>query len=248
MALQNSTLSTTIPSTILTAYGVSATANVSASVVVVPYSFSEGLTGEYSSDTGYDYFSAVPVANLTLTYQDAIDFEPTSQFITLQDDLRYGVQGDLHLHLRLTPTGCSLGGTRLRNCSEICVQKELIFNDPSTLANCMAFPFMSQLLDTGILSDNYTAIAQSYGIVAHNGLANEVTSILRNCFKARCQLSKSCKKDNESTYEGYNYSMANMRHDFLYEDGYELCEYVDSTVLGDIAGIGVSICLILWHY
>lgn len=174
---------------------------------------------------------------MTWTFQDAMMFERTQ----LMHDLSAST-----LELWLTPKGCNLSGGQ-RNCSETCLQRDLIFEDTSTLANCMALPFMSQLLGAGILSEDSKRIADSYGITANETIAGEVASILRSCFRARCQMWNSCKEQNESDFNDQNYSMAAIQESFLSNDGSTLCEYVEQNVLGDIAGIGVGVPLPFWR-
>ncbi|KAL8830012.1 MAG: hypothetical protein Q9191_001676 [Dirinaria sp. TL-2023a] len=91
---------------------------------------------------------------------------------------------------------------------------------------------MSQLLSVDILSEDSKMIADSYGITANGTIAGEVTSILRSCFSARYQLSKSYKEDNDQNYTD------TIHESSLFYEGLSLCGYVDKNVLGDIAGIG----------
>ena len=235
MALQNSTLSTLIPSSILNQYASpqytsSATARISASIVTVtPEVLSERSTDANNPSSPYYNPQSGPfgsVANLSWTYLEAIQFDRRWLLLDAWDSPK-------DLGLWLTPTGCSLGGG-LRNCTEACAQKELIFNDTSTLANCMALPFISQMLGTSVLSETSRTIATSYGILANNAFANEVESTLTTCFRAYCQRSQSCRDSNVT--DGNYYPK-----DTLWYDSQKLCNLSPQTVLGDIAGIGVSI-------
>ena len=172
----------------------------------------------------YDWLLPMPFPGVLWTVQQALSFGILNDF-----KMDYSEERSLQVAW-LTPAGCFLdsGSVQTRNCSESCVQAASIFDNTSTLANCMALPLIINMTAAGNLSKSDEDIAKSYGIGGNRSLALLVNSTLSNCFQAYCRQSKAC------TVTPYR---------SLFQQGLSVCEGVDQTVLGDIAGIGVRIII-----
>ena len=197
--------------------------SVSATVVVVtPQNYSATL--DLSVPWRYQYnWHPAPSPGVFWTVQLAILFgDPESKAVDKNKEEQQ------LLLIRLTPTGCILD-SETPNCSESCVQAASIFDNTSTLANCMALPLLTNMTAAGTLSKSDEAIAKSYGIGGNRSLALQVDSTLRKCFYAYCQQSPACPKhDLNSSY---------------FNQGLGICQGVENAVLGDIAGIGVRVVI-----
>ena len=159
--------------------------------------------------------------------------------LTFEQAIKFGGPGSLNGSeerrvVPLTPFGCYVD-QESRNCSESCIQAANIFDNTSTLANCMALPLITDMMATGKLSNSSQSTAESYGIGGDRSLALLVNSTLSKCFQAYCNQSESCRSEGLEYYIGHSGNLSTN----LYQQGNNICQYVQQTVLGDIAGIGV---------
>ena len=217
-------LAAILPSMLLAANTSATMPGQGSSLVVTP---DDAVFRAEFPDFGRYYSLGGPFAGVSLTFEQAIQFgSPGSS---------YGSEERQQVRVvPLTPFGCYLD-QESRNCSESCIQAANIFDNTSTLANCMAFPLITDMIATGKLSNSSQSTAESYGIGGNRSLALLVNSTLSRCFQAYCNQSESCRSDRLGYYIGNSGNLSTN----VYQQGNNICQYVEQTVLGDIAGIGV---------
>ena len=133
----------------------------------------------------------------------------------------------------LTSAGCVVDEKpeQKRDCSKVCTDPTQIFNDTSTLANCMALPLITQMLSSNDVTDSMKEVASSFGISNDTVLSHKVNSTLSDCFYTFCQQSPACKEVNEAMYgNSLGHGAA------YYYQSMIICDAVEQKVLGDIAG------------
>ena len=227
MALQNQTFASATPSATLTSVFSIATNSMNTELRV------ESGNEDFSSEDywymlwDHEYSHAPP--GLSYTVQQAIgfneDFHPYSS-----------MPEGYHDTIRLASDGCTQPsistGKEVHDCSISCVSPNIIFNNTPTMANCIAYGLIAELLVSGNVSDSFKQTAMDYGISANLTTAAQVKSIMLQC-------SNQCRA-LQTGGASYDFpTNSTITYEELPEALSDMCLDVVAPALPDIAGIGV---------
>ena len=114
-----------------------------------------------SNSVGIDVLSVIP--HLTSGPIFSIPFDPPPTNIILFD------------------TGCAVDGHL--NCTVACQKPSMVWENATTLQNCLAYPVVSTLLENNGLDSDGTKIAHRFGILPSQRHTSHIITSLNDCAK-----------------------------------------------------------------
>jgi len=182
--------------------------------------------------------------------QTTYNHAPPSLSYTVQQGIEFGHEvidyssssGEVNYPLRLAADGCRQPNPSSKdavyNCSIACVSPKDIFTHTPTMANCMTYGLIVEVLIHGNASDSFRQNATKYGISANRTIAHQIKSTILGCFN-QCKSSESCgytRETSTSIPDDQRYPNSTLYHEVS-----DMCLGVVAPVMTDIAGIGVGI-------
>lgn len=135
--------------------------------------------------------------------------------------------------ITLFSSGC-LVGNGFRDCSAVCQDPSLIFENTATLHNCLHYPSIVQAVSEQALDHGNATVARDYGIFAAN--ASGATSAANAIQQCLTDYASSTPKASQ-----YSLDLCSGSTPSLCYSHTNICESVYAPVIEDIAGIGASV-------
>ena len=153
----------------------------------------------------------------------------TSWGFTAQTALQYGKS---EMVLQLATTGCGND----YNCTLTCLNRISIFENPATLANCLAYPKIARVHEAGNLTVDAEKLVDQYSIQKDRNVSASIEGIISGCWENYCSADTKCSEENQTDTDSRNGApLSGDWGDQMYTVGLYICQSVSAPILGDVS-------------